>query len=184
MQVGNEVTSYSSREGNHATSYDRDDSWMSYRPSIMEFLQESTNMSTLPETNSLHLQIGGSKMNFLLGPGLFSGAFAVSSQGCIVHWGRWNWWGWRHKRCFLALDQQIITPSGWFCRFEHVHVKFASFPQVGVRMINLLEPADSVEISAKWYEISSWSIVLCYFLCDSFGSFPWGKICGMTQTNQ
>ena len=38
MQVGNEVTSFSSREVNHASNYDRDDSWMSYyRPLIMDF---------------------------------------------------------------------------------------------------------------------------------------------------
>ena len=28
---------------------------------------------TLPETNELHLKIGGWKINFLLGPGLFLG---------------------------------------------------------------------------------------------------------------
>ena len=33
---------------------------------------------TLPETNSLHLNHWGWKMSFLLGFGLFSGAFAVS----------------------------------------------------------------------------------------------------------
>ena len=33
--------------------------------------------TTLPETNSSHLKIGGWKMNFLLGPSIFLGAFAV-----------------------------------------------------------------------------------------------------------
>ncbi len=33
---------------------------------------------TLPETNSSPLKTNGWKMNFLLGPGLFSGVFAVS----------------------------------------------------------------------------------------------------------
>ena len=33
---------------------------------------------TLPETNKSHLKIDGWNTSFFLGPGLFSGAFAVS----------------------------------------------------------------------------------------------------------
>ena len=42
-------------------------------------LDASEDLVSLPETNSSHLKIGGWKMNFLLGPGLFSGAFVCCS---------------------------------------------------------------------------------------------------------
>ena len=39
---------------------------------------------TLPETNSSHLKMDGWNTNFLLGPGLFSGAMLVLGSVCEI----------------------------------------------------------------------------------------------------
>ena len=39
---------------------------------------------TVPETNSSHLKMDGWNISFLLGPGRFSGALAVSFRECNV----------------------------------------------------------------------------------------------------
>ena len=44
-----------------------------------------TSGFTLPEANSSHLKMDGWNPNFLLGPGLFSGAFAVSFRECMMY---------------------------------------------------------------------------------------------------
>ena len=58
---------------------------------IPKTLQQLANniceKTTLPETNSSHLKIGGWKMNFPLGPGLYSGAnlLLVSARVPYLH---------------------------------------------------------------------------------------------------
>ena len=52
--------------------------WLFHQTSIKKWL------FTLPETNGSHLKMDGWTASFLLGPGPFSGAFAVSFRECRV----------------------------------------------------------------------------------------------------